>query len=522
MSLINTRDFEAMSGPLNYRNWQAVAALFDAINNNGINVQNYKTGGDGTQSNPWTGWDTVITWLPNTPYQFGAGWFQCDAAPVGWSQAGICLSGAGTGTILKFTTSGFAMDGGSVDGSTINGFNFQDFVIDGSGTCTTGMYLRGVSRGVIANVRIRNVTTVGFDLRFGVLCAIRNLRVSDSAYIVPTTCILVRARNDVTTSNISSANTFFNPICEGSFLSTGLSFQQSTQHTQVYGGTAEGLKNGIVIGTDGTQCKDNAFHCMDIEVNRTDVDVSNSFSTQFLDLGSYSNTVDVTTGAVTGTFALLETITWSGGATGLLRANNAGVLEIAPVTGTWTDGATTGTLTGGTSGATAGVSSIALLTQVYVRSGAASTQFIGGNISSKISELGNATKFDVVAMRDSYFTSNSINTIQINCRDFNTNAVITRIDRTDRYTPNSASTLTLPVGNKIVQLLSNALASLTIVFPPNPYNDQELTICTRNAITTLTLSTGAGTIINPLTSMAAGTGAKWIWDSTDSLWLRLY
>lgn len=70
----------------------------------GVDVASFATAGDGTQGDPWTGWDTEITWSANTTYKFRSGWYAYETSPnflktnislIG--EAGVFLQHTGTG-----------------------------------------------------------------------------------------------------------------------------------------------------------------------------------------------------------------------------------------------------------------------------------------------------------------------------------------------------------------------------------------------------------------------------------------
>jgi hypothetical protein len=487
--------------------------------------------GEGTESNPYTGWDSRILWTPGTSYLFDGGWYECESSPDGWSQTDLTIIGQGPHTVLRFTDSGFVMDGGAVDGpTTIRSCLIGNFIIDGAGVCDTGLFLRGVSRSTFFNIRVRNVTDVGIDQRFGVLNSFYNPRVAEVAnlddYVMPDVHFQMRARNDTTTTDYSSGNTILNPIMEGNINGTGIKLVQHTLHTQFYGGTCEGLSVGIEVGTDNTDCNKNAFHGVDLEVNSVDIDVYRGFSNQFLHAGIFSTPVEVNVNTPTGTFLFGETVTWStGGGTAQVKRYTAGVLEVTAISGTWTDGATTGSITGSTSGAVATLTSPGIDFQVgaFIRSAATGTQFLGGNLSFLTQERGTATQFLGMAMRDSYLDSFFIDAVQLACRDFTQNITVNRLHRVDRYTPVSGDTITVAKGTKLAEIVTaGTLSALTITFPPTPYNQQEFTFLTKSAITTLTCNPTSGSIGTAPTSAAAGTGFSFIWSTTDTTWLRKY
>jgi hypothetical protein len=75
-----------------------------------VDVAAQATGGTGTLADPWTGWDTAITWSARTEYHFRSGWFAYATSP-NFLKEDIAITGE-AGTYLKHTGTGhaFVMD----------------------------------------------------------------------------------------------------------------------------------------------------------------------------------------------------------------------------------------------------------------------------------------------------------------------------------------------------------------------------------------------------------------------------
>jgi hypothetical protein len=243
-----------------------------------IYVDGLATGGDGSQGNPWTGWDGG-TWSSGVPYYFRAGWFAYSATPASWSQSGMILRGT-PGTVLQYTGSGRAVEFVGTGG--IGGIVFEDFIIDGNGTATDGLYIERIGRSRFDNIRIRNVTTTGFNLVFNVLNTFTNPRVSEptgTTSAMPSTLMLFDALG---AGNSSSANTIINPVLENVPGATGILMQAETRQNVIIGGTVEGVGTGISICPDLSHCRLNTFTGIDLEANTVaDLIVSGSESNQF-------------------------------------------------------------------------------------------------------------------------------------------------------------------------------------------------------------------------------------------------
>ena len=87
-------------------------------------------------------------------------------------------------------------------------------------------------------------------------------------------------------------------------------------------------------------------------------------------------------------------------------------------------------------------------------------------------------------------------------------------------TPTTGSTVTVGTTGYIQLVINPAgsLLALTVALPGSPQNGDVLELCSSQAITTLTMS--GGTVIGALTTMAIGTFASYIFNSTAGQWFR--
>jgi hypothetical protein len=103
-----------------------------------------------------------------------------------------------------------------------------------------------------------------------------------------------------------------------------------------------------------------------------------------------------------------------------------------------------------------------------------------------------------------------------------TTTLNSRLVPTIQYvTPSTGGTVTVNT-NGWVQLLINpsgSLLALTIALPGSPSDGDIVQLCSSQAVTTLTMS--GGTVIGPLTTLAIGTFATYIYSSTASVWFRI-
>jgi hypothetical protein len=88
--------------------------------------------------------------------------------------------------------------------------------------------------------------------------------------------------------------------------------------------------------------------------------------------------------------------------------------------------------------------------------------------------------------------------------------------------PSSGSTVTLAAGQNALKLTSALLASLTIVFPPNPWDGMPLKIQSIGGVTSLTLNGASGqTIFDPVTTLSAGQSVEYAYSLDNTAWFRI-
>lgn len=136
----------------------------------GIDVASFATGGDGTSANPWTGWDTAITWAEHTQYFFRKGVFAYATSP-NFLKYGIALIGE-AGTILQHTGSGnaFVMDAGATVGSLwIQNVRVENLTIRGHWFPLTGFATAtgGTDQVVGTSTLFTTELSIGDSISFG-------------------------------------------------------------------------------------------------------------------------------------------------------------------------------------------------------------------------------------------------------------------------------------------------------------------------------------------------------------------
>jgi hypothetical protein len=112
--------------------------------------------GTGTSGSPWVGWDSAISWQPETEYFFRKGYYAYSISP-NFLKTGIALRGE-AGTVLQFNGIGNAVVFDNPGGSghaysdwTMN-VRMENFIIQGNSNATNGLFLRAVRNGIFRHI----------------------------------------------------------------------------------------------------------------------------------------------------------------------------------------------------------------------------------------------------------------------------------------------------------------------------------------------------------------------------------
>jgi hypothetical protein len=234
----------------------ASLSLLDAITAV-VDVRAYKTGGTGTSIDPYTGWDTEITWSAKT-YYFPTGYYSYSASP-NFAVKGIKLIGDGINSVLSFAGTGVAVNfDGGIGGGVLDVL-MDGFLIKGNALATHGIKLKNIHHHKLRNISVVDVTTYGLLLDFSVLGNIENFSCTVNTGLstfLPTTGIMI---DDTWHGSLSTTHTIINPIIEG-IGGTGIDLHK-VLFSAIIGGVSEsntgyGLSIGAssasntVIGTD--------------------------------------------------------------------------------------------------------------------------------------------------------------------------------------------------------------------------------------------------------------------------------
>jgi hypothetical protein len=231
-----------------------------------INVVSMATGGAGTQANPWTGWDTAITWSSNTQYYFCDGYFAYSNTltwPLDIQNLGISTS---TGTIIKYTGTGLAIDAGGALGYPhySNGWDIRISNLFGTTSASGGVRFRQVCRSNI------DITFVGAWSSSAVLF-------SEGTSVLTTFTMkatsaggkwLWNGFNALGTSAGNSSGCTYHIQAEG--LADYGAVMNAVSNSFIYIYTSEGNGGGgLLIQNSGTgsACDHNNIYCYDFEAN---------------------------------------------------------------------------------------------------------------------------------------------------------------------------------------------------------------------------------------------------------------
>lgn len=92
-----------------------------------------------------------------------------------------------------------------------------------------------------------------------------------------------------------------------------------------------------------------------------------------------------------------------------------------------------------------------------------------------------------------------------------------------QYSTITSGTLTSTDTGQDVQMIHDAGATvtLTIAFPATPFNGQRIGIMSVGGITTLTLSTAVGSIVNAISTFVAGGCATYQYVTAQTKWYKI-
>jgi len=246
-------------------NFTYVTNLIATDSVNYVYVSAFATGGSGTTADPWTGWDTAITWASasHNQYNFCDGYFAYSTTitiPQGVNWFGFVTS---AGTVIQYNGTGLAMDIGGTGNSVGNqGFNINIATFSGNASATGGVRCRQLTRSEVT-INFLNFPSTAVCMYEGSSVLVTyKLKGSGGASLLQTVGIQVP-----TLWQNSSGNIYF---LQAESTSDWGVVVNGSQNSIFYVLTAENCKGGLLLApsNDGNQVVNmNAFYLQDFESN---------------------------------------------------------------------------------------------------------------------------------------------------------------------------------------------------------------------------------------------------------------
>lgn len=270
---------------------EAAAAAAEAGGNSiVVAVHKFATGGTGTDVDPWTGWDTAISWNVRTTYEFSDGYFQYAESP-NFGKFKLELRGT-QNTVIRHTGTGWAFvcDAGEWDAVAggqqlgIERVRVSGIRVESTAAAAGGCLIRGIHRSDI-HLEARNVPNKAFAV---VYCVLTTFDLTHTAYYEgaqtqPTFGLHVDRRGPTETTSACVFRNWWLENCT----SHGMYLEYCSNGVFI-GGSSEANPNNIFISETSYS---NTFVGPDIEVATGGYDVRcDGYNNTFLGL--------LTTGAV--------------------------------------------------------------------------------------------------------------------------------------------------------------------------------------------------------------------------------
>jgi hypothetical protein len=229
-----------------------------------VSVKDFGAVGDGTADDTAA---IAAAWTASKSLIFPAGTYKATSLP-NFASNGARVRGIGE-VWINFIGTGNAMtlDNGSTPGGKNYNILIENIGINGTATCTHGVYMRGITHSTLRRVRVRNVATAALRAEFLVSNLFDEFTCSGNEggfTTIPVKGIILEKRG---TGEQCSDNTWINPVIEGTS-GDGMVLNEAAMNTFV-GGTSEG--NGFGGGAGaiyiGAASFGNTFIGMDLEVN---------------------------------------------------------------------------------------------------------------------------------------------------------------------------------------------------------------------------------------------------------------
>lgn len=298
-------------------------------------VDSAATGGAGTEGNPWTGWDTAITWTAWTEYRFPKGYYSYATSP-NFCLEGLALVGE-QGAVLKYTGTDKAVNFSAADDTWVFYNRMENLRVQGHANADYGLWLVGLRSATFRNVKIFDFKEASLTTKSCVANVFDNIYIPHDATTKPKNGVVLDARPNQQTTVCN----FINLIVEGAS-EKGIWIKNSFWNN-FYGGAAENLHGqGLVITSNttvpsyggATNNDGNMFLGFDFELNNQTVGGANvevrGYNNQFYGCNA------------TGLFHLIEGkshVVKGGGLANVTIDNGVGFTEFSQLIfrGTFTD-----------------------------------------------------------------------------------------------------------------------------------------------------------------------------------------
>lgn len=171
----------------------------------------FATSGSGSQSAPFAGWSTKVSWADDRAFHATKGWYDF-SAPLNLPYDRINVYGDGTeASVLHFTGAGIALSFNSPSAKKF-GQQLRDLTVKGNPNCTDGVYLDGNQAFTMRNVSAVEGTRYAFHFRWVIASVFDNLRGLNSIASNTTrwTCVLFTEQGAGGGGATFQANTFHN------------------------------------------------------------------------------------------------------------------------------------------------------------------------------------------------------------------------------------------------------------------------------------------------------------------------
>jgi len=225
-------------------------------------VDQTATGGAGTEGNPWTGWDTAITWTAWTEYRFPKGYYGYATSP-NFCLEGLALVGE-QGAVLKYTGTDKAVNFSAADDTWVFFNRMENLRVQGHANADYGLWLVGLRSACFRNVKIYDFKEAALTTKSCVANVFDNIYIPHDATTKPKNGVVLDARPNQQTTVCN----FINLIVEGA-TEKGIYIKNSFWNN-FYGGAAENLAGkGLVIdpNSGGVNNDENVFIGFDFELN---------------------------------------------------------------------------------------------------------------------------------------------------------------------------------------------------------------------------------------------------------------